>query len=1281
MGLRRTARRHTTAGVDPTIYYEFRPGQRVLTREGISGTVTAVEDGPHPGSEQYVVTLDGGLGGGEYAAGELRSAPGVTAAAEGQVEIDGVQSDLHPGRTAADDYPELGTILLDRPNHPHALVVGASLNPEDWHNSDGFSFAPADQWNDDGTLADVVADHLITVHRAETSRDRLPTDLDEIDQYHFEDHSMHGECGAHEPELTGRASLDTSIPLGNTIPVREGGLVDRFLDRFNDSAEKALGHPGVPTDPNNVWSYDWCRFRKRRRCMFPTSLNAEATAEAGYPVWNPLDRGLCPRDDWDQQRACPVAEPGPRSGHADAQVDATVPWEQGGQRRGSRVYAEIDPADPNSGLREVEEVCVEDGHTHSGLVIKAVDSGRVLLVQRTPYAEDPEGVFGRWEFPGGSIGDGETAFASALREFGEETGLGLPDGWVVDGCYENGKYVAIIVLVPNEAWTTDAELLTFETMGLGWFHPDQIEGTTIGREEMEKADWDMVREALRRVSSPITFEEDDLYQLFGEVALPPYPDGQGGVIAESEQIDCAPIAQHLEERIEQTRIAAVDPEFRFHFTAGWRDVQAKAKRIRTAGGVRIIASPGRDGLYITAEVRGETNVYRTTLMREPGKKSIASWECGCAWAAYSWGRSGRWKRYEGRMCSHALALAYEAQAQEMFGREIEEQPNKPPWRSDSTIPVKTPGDYKRAPYTKWRTGSLRSVAVDPDLAVAPVVAVVAAALSDGAHPNDLLEELVGAGVQDAPTIMEGAFKTARATGFKGKVRGWVTNITEVVDGTKVRLETGDEVPSHQVFYPTYDPRLGLDLRDSIPRISSRVEGQVDVGGVMVALRPPENVCRVLAEIADEPFDQLHVTLAYLGKADTVDQLALVESVRDWVRRGASSLTGRVAGFGMFLNGEEQVVYASMDVPGIDTFRSSLVQHLRSMGFNVAQDHGFTPHLTLAYGANDVPKEVPNGADRDFVFDEVIVAYDNDWHYIPLAPLGALTFEMPWWAGLSGFADAAVVIGGDPGVSLPLEGSPEAAAGVMQIGPAIAKDQRFEGVGGPLQDDDGWFVRTHRARSDSYPSPEDIPDSVVEFIRSTGMTDDVFLFEADLVSDAFDALEEGWRNGEVDADRISWYAPGDDGQALTQEDLAPTATLHDEPEAALPETDGEENAEILLPSVLLPGAGIAGAPLVQEGTARPTTAGVELPAWLAGSDESGASHIARQRADNVEIATMARRVLKEGLKAFSPAEQAEIINEGEEATAANLDLLDIAGTHYEALEAALGAEEEEDLLWL
>ncbi len=90
--------------------------------------------------------------------------------------------------------------------------------------------------------------------------------------------------------------------------------------------------------PGEGWSKDWCRFRSRQRCKFPRDLDVEATEREGYPIWIPFDRGFCPRHKWDDpatgngQKQCPVAEPGPNSGDPNALPDATVPYDQGGQR-------------------------------------------------------------------------------------------------------------------------------------------------------------------------------------------------------------------------------------------------------------------------------------------------------------------------------------------------------------------------------------------------------------------------------------------------------------------------------------------------------------------------------------------------------------------------------------------------------------------------------------------------------------------------------------------------------------------------------------------------------------------------------------------------------------------------------------------------------------------------------------------------------------------------------------------------------------------------------------
>lgn len=124
-------------------------------------------------------------------------------------------------------------------------------------------------------------------------------------------------------------------------------------------------------------------------------------------------------------------------------------------------------------------------------------------------------------------------------------------------------------------------------------------------------------------------------------------------------------------------VAAGDQEFAFHVTAAWADVQRKAKRIRSEGKVRITLAS--DGLVI-GEVQGDHNVYETGVQRFPGSKhSVATYSCGCKWGAYHWGAQDDFSRFAGRMCSHALALQYEASSRGMFGRDVKEDGAKPEW--------------------------------------------------------------------------------------------------------------------------------------------------------------------------------------------------------------------------------------------------------------------------------------------------------------------------------------------------------------------------------------------------------------------------------------------------------------------------------------------------------------------------------------------------------------------------------------------------------------------------
>jgi len=117
----------------------------------------------------------------------------------------------------------------------------------------------------------------------------------------------------------------------------------------------------------------------------------------------------------------------------------------------NRAHAAIErEGDEVSGVKPLEY----KGHgaqlVAAGLAVRAADTGRVLMLQRSLDEGDP--AAGTWEFPGGHIEDGEDPLAAAIREWQEETGATLPALTRVVGAWDspNGVYRGFVAVVPNE---------------------------------------------------------------------------------------------------------------------------------------------------------------------------------------------------------------------------------------------------------------------------------------------------------------------------------------------------------------------------------------------------------------------------------------------------------------------------------------------------------------------------------------------------------------------------------------------------------------------------------------------------------------------------------------------------------------------------------------------------------------------------------------------------------------------------------------------------------------
>lgn len=128
-------------------------------------------------------------------------------------------------------------------------------------------------------------------------------------------------------------------------------------------------------------------------------------------------------------------------------------------------------------------------------------------------------------------------------------------------------------------------------------------------------------------------------------------------------------------------------------------------------------------------------------------------------------------------------------------------------------------------------------------------------------------------------------------------------------------------------------------------------------GVMIALFVPPAALPAVTALQEglpnpEPADDLHLTLAYLGdSAELAPYAALIDEVLASMYWGDLPLTGRIGGIGRFYHDEgngTNAVYASFDSPTLPQLRQSIVEALLSRRIPVVQNHGFTPHITLAY---------------------------------------------------------------------------------------------------------------------------------------------------------------------------------------------------------------------------------------------------------------------------------------------------------------------------------------------
>lgn len=149
-------------------------------------------------------------------------------------------------------------------------------------------------------------------------------------------------------------------------------------------------------------------------------------------------------------------------------------------------------------------------------------------------------------------------------------------------------------------------------------------------------------------------------------------------------------------------------------------------------------------------------------------------------------------------------------------------------------------------------------------------------------------------------------------------------------------------------------------------------------GVMVALKIPTDIGKTLAIKEGEPVENMHITLAYLGKLGELPK-DVFEQTGDVVKKVCAThapIKAAIKGVGKFKATEhsdgKDVIYAKVDGDELMALREAIVKALEEQGLAPKDDFKFTPHVTLAYVEPGKELPIKTVDTTDMVFKTVLV---------------------------------------------------------------------------------------------------------------------------------------------------------------------------------------------------------------------------------------------------------------------------------------------------------------------
>lgn len=165
-------------------------------------------------------------------------------------------------------------------------------------------------------------------------------------------------------------------------------------------------------------------------------------------------------------------------------------------------------------------------------------------------------------------------------------------------------------------------------------------------------------------------------------------------------------------------------------------------------------------------------------------------------------------------------------------------------------------------------------------------------------------------------------------------------------------------------------------------LSQYIELSENDTGAMICFRIPEiikpEIVAMYPGIDKKLIDELHITLAFLGDSRTIDKKKVRSAIQSFALM-QRPIKGRLQGQARFVGaGDTDVHVALYDSPDMPELYMRLLFCLDNAGVVYSREHGFIPHMTLAYIKKDDELKFETNKFLEINLDMAYCVHGSEW---------------------------------------------------------------------------------------------------------------------------------------------------------------------------------------------------------------------------------------------------------------------------------------------------------------